>query len=236
MKRAAALLVLPLPASAGPAFAQAYQCRVPSGPIAVPEIAPDGPTRRMPVTGYTLSLSWSPEHCRGRETRPSDAVQCSGRNGRFGLVLHGLWPEGANGRWPQWCPAPRSPSPATVRQHLCMTPSARLMAHEWAKHGACMVRKPETYFRIGSILWNSLRLPDLDRLSHQDGLDAGAIRQAFADGNPAWKHEHIGIRLNPRGWLREIRLCYGKGFMPARCAPGQYGAHDTVTVKIWRGL
>ena len=232
----AILATLAFALTATPALGQAYQCRVPSEPLAVPRIAPDGPARRVPVTGYTLALSWSPEHCRGREKQPGDAMQCSGRNGRFGLVLHGLWPEGGNGRWPQWCPTPRALSPELVRKHLCMSPSARMMAHEWAKHGSCMVRHPETYFRIGRILWDSLRLPDLDRLSRQDGLSAGAIRQAFADGNRDWKPEQIGIALNARGWLEEIRLCYGKDFMPARCAPAQFGARDAARAKIWRGL
>jgi len=102
----AILATLAFALTATPALGQAYQCRVPSEPLAVPRIAPDGPARRVPVTGYTLALSWSPEHCRGREKQPGDAMQCSGRNGRFGLVLHGLWPEGGNGRWPQWCPTP----------------------------------------------------------------------------------------------------------------------------------
>ncbi|OCC23948.1 ribonuclease T [Croceicoccus estronivorus] len=236
MRLATTILALPVLAAATPALAQAYQCRVPSTLPAVPKIAPDGPVRRIPVEGYSLSLSWSPEYCRGRESRAADAIQCSGRNGRFGLVVHGLWPEGSSGRWPQWCPTPRTPSPALLRQHLCLTPSTRLMAHEWAKHGACMVRHPETYFRIGRILWDSLRLPDLDRLSRQDGLNAGAIRQAFVDGNPAWKPEQIGVRLNARGWLKEVRLCYGKDFMPARCTPGQFGARNAAKAKIWRGL
>ena len=98
------------------AHAQANQCRVPPS-VSVPQITPDGPSKRLPVTGYSLSLSWSPEYCRGKEERSGDAMQCSGRSGRFGFVLHGLWPEGANGRWPQWCPTPRAPSPALVRQH-----------------------------------------------------------------------------------------------------------------------
>lgn len=221
--------------SAGTAQAQAYQCRVPDKPIAVPRITPDGPARTMPVTGYTLALSWSPEHCKGKETHAGDAVQCSGQNGRFGLILHGLWPEGGNGRWPQWCPTPRAPSPALVRQHLCTMPSARLMAHEWAKHGSCMTRHPEAYFKVSQILWDSLRLPDLDRLSRQENRNAGSIRQAFTARNPDWKPEQVGVQLNARGWLQEIRLCYDKNFMPARCAPTQYGARDSARAKIWRG-
>ncbi len=189
----------------------------------------------MPVTGYSLALSWSPEFCKHRETRPADRLQCSGRNGRFGLVVHGLWPEGRSG-WPQYCAAPRRLSPANVRRNLCMMPSARMIAHEWAKHGSCMARRPETYFTITRILWEGLRKPDLDRLSRKDGLTAGDIRGAIAEANRGWEPEHVGIHLNQRGWLEEIRLCYAKDFMPAPCDRRRFGADDEAQAEIWRGL
>lgn len=220
--------------AAAPAVAQAYQCRVPQG-VQVPQVRPDGPARKVPVTGYTLALSWAPEFCKGRETRRADAMQCSGRSGRFGLVVHGLWPEGRSG-WPQWCPNPRRPSSAEVRRNLCMMPSARLQAKEWAKHGTCMVRAPRTYFRVTRILWDSLRLPDLDRLSKEDGLTAGQLRDAWTRANPAWPRESLGVKLNRRGWLEELRLCYGRNFMPEACDRRRTGARDSAPMKIWRGL
>lgn len=219
---------------ASPASAQAYQCRLPEA-VTVPEVAPDGPVRRMPIAGYTLALSWSPEFCKGRETRAADRMQCSGRNGRFGFVVHGLWPEG-RASWPQWCANPRALSAAEVRRNLCMMPSARMQAHEWAKHGACMVGRPETYFKVARILWNGLRLPDFDRLSREDGLTAGAIREAIASANPGWRGEAVGVVLNERGWLEELRLCYARDFMPAACDKRRFGPADNAPVKIWRGL
>lgn len=160
------------------AQAQAYQCRVPAS-VSIPDIRADEKPRRVPTTGYTLALSWSPEFCKGRETSQRDGMQCSGRNGRFGLVVHGLWPEGRS-TWPQWCPTARRPSPAEARKNLCMMPSTYLVAHEWAKHGACMTRRPETYYKVTRILWDSLTFPDFDRLSREEGLDAGTLRSAFA--------------------------------------------------------
>lgn len=226
---AAAALALP-----AAAWSQAYQCRVPAR-VSVPEVEPDGPARRMPITGYTLALSWSPEFCKGRETRAADRLQCSGRNGRFGLVVHGLWPEGRSG-WPQYCATPRSLSPALVRRNLCMMPSARMIAHEWVRHGSCMAQRPETYFTITRILWEGLRKPDLDRLSRKDELTAGDIRRAIADANEGWRPEHIGVHLDRRGWLEEIRTCYAKDFMPAPCGPRRFGAANSEAAKIWRGL
>ena len=221
-------------AMAGPLHAQAYQCRVPAM-VSVPQIHPDGPTRRTPVTGYTLALSWSPEFCKGRETHKADAVQCSGANGRFGLVVHGLWPEG-RGSWPQWCPTQRKLSPAEARGNLCMIPSARMQATEWAKHGACMVRSPAAYFKVTRILFEGLRLPDLDRLSKEPDLTAGLIRRRFTAANPGWRADAVGVKLNDRGWLQELRLCYDKRFLPAPCDRRRFGPADDVSVKIWRGL
>ena len=230
------LLMLALLACGTTAHAQAYQCSIPAGPVPVPQVSPDGPARRTAITGYSLMLSWSPEYCRGRERNAEDRLQCSGTNGRFGLVLHGLWPEGRNGAWPQWCPTSRKPAAETIRRNLCVTPSARLMAHEWAKHGTCMVKTPEAYFRISRILWDSLTLPDLDRLSRREGLNAGMIREAFVIAFPALKPEMVGIDLNERGWLQEVTICYGKDFLPARCSSHQFGARDSAPAKIWRGL
>ncbi|WP_120716922.1 ribonuclease T2 family protein [Tsuneonella amylolytica] len=217
-----------------PALAQAYQCRVPQS-VAVPQVRPDGPVRRVPVTGYTLALSWAPEFCKGRETRAADRAQCSGRGGRFGLVVHGLWPDG-RGTWPQWCPTPYRVTPREAARNMCMMPSARLQASEWAKHGACMVRAPGNYFEVTRILWNSLRLPDLDRLSKEPGLTAGMLRDSWVLANPAWPRSAVGVKANERGWLQELRLCYGRDFMPAPCDRRRLGTPDSAPLRIWRGF
>lgn len=221
-------LFLPLPA-----LSQAYQCRMPTR-IAMPPAPQPGAAVRIPVTRYTLAASWSPDHCKVRGN--SDPLQCSGRAGRFGFVLHGLWPEGAGGRWPQWCSLTPRPSPALLAQHLCMTPSPRLLEHAWAKHGSCMARRPDGYFRIAAILWRSIRWPDVDRLSRQEDLTAGALRTAFLARNPDWPRAAIGVDVSRTGWLRELRLCYGRDFLPLACPSSGFGPPDSASLKIWRGL
>jgi ribonuclease T2 len=234
--RAQAALVAALAFVPGAAFGQAYQCRPPQAPVGVPAIERDGPVRQAPVTGYTLALSWSPEYCRGRETFAAERRQCSGESGRFGFVVHGLWPEGRGANWPQWCPARRALTSRELARNLCMTPSAALLAHEWAKHGACMAGAPESYFRTARLLWNSLRWPDFDRLSRREDLTAGRIRLEFAEANHLWEPEHIGLVVSERGWLEEMRLCYDRSFAPTRCDARRFGPDDSLAVKIWRGL
>lgn len=229
MRRLALALAL-LPS---PALAQAYQCSPPSRIEPIGPNRPDGPTRRTPISGYTLAVSWSPDYC--KTSGDVSSMQCSGRNGRFGFVLHGLWPE-SRGTYPQWCANAPQPSPATLRSHLCMTPSARLLAHEWFKHGTCMAPTPAKYFKVASILWRSLRWPDADRLSRRDGLTVGDLRRAFVVANPGWTAEQVGVQLSKSGWLREVQLCYSRRFLPARCDRRHFGAADTAALKIWRGL
>lgn len=229
--RALALALALLPA---PALAQAYQCALPNRVEPVATIRPDGPTRRTAIAGYTLAASWSPDYC--KTSGEVGSIQCSGRNGRFGFVLHGLWPEAARGAAPQWCANGPVPSPQTLRRNMCMTPSARLLAHEWAKHGSCMARTPSQYFNVGQSLWRSIRWPDADRISRKDGLTAGDLRRAFVVANPAWKIEQIGVQLSKTGWLREIQLCYSHRFLPKRCDKRHFGPADGAPIRIWRGL
>lgn len=227
-----ALAALALPAAAG---AQSYQCRAPAL-RSVPAMVPDGPRREMPVIGYTLALSWSPEFCRFREGQRAHRFQCSGRSGMFGLVIHGLWPQGPRGRWPQWCAAAEKPTPAEIRAQMCLMPSARLAARQWAKHGTCMAKTPATYFRVTRILFGGLRIPDYDRISREDGLTAGRIRAAFVEANRGWSPVAVGVKLDERGWFREIRLCYASDFRPTRCDARRFGAKDAAPARIWRGL
>ena len=216
------------------AQAQSYQCNMPRA-VEPPYAERNGPVRQTPITGYTMAVSWSPEFCRGREGNRAQALQCSGRNGRFGFVMHGFWPESGRS-WPQWCPTRLHPTGIDVARQLCRSPSANLVAHQWAKHGACMARTPATYFKISNILWDSYRWPDYDRISRQKGLTVGDIRRAFVEANSGWRADAVGVHLNDKGWLQELRLCYSKRFRPTRCDKARLGAKDSAPAKIWRGL
>jgi ribonuclease T2 len=232
--RTGLLLAVILQAAPTPALAQAYQCSLPDRIEPVRPARPDGPVRRAPVSRYVLAASWSPEYC--KSARDTASMQCSGRNGRFGFVLHGLWPEARKGPPPQWCASAPLPKAETLRRNLCMTPAPGLLGHEWAKHGSCMAKKPETYFKVSGILWRSIQWPDADRLSREQGLTAGDLREAFVMANPGWKREQLGVEANQRGWLKGMRLCYSHRFLPQRCERDDFGAPDSAALKIWRGL
>ena len=214
-----------------PALAQAA-CAIPADlPAPRPE-RPDGPRRTGPIGGYMLALSWSPEFCRAAGGRPDSRVQCASGN-RFGFVLHGLWPEFAGPRWPQWCRPVGLVPPAVVRANICATPSPQLIQHEWAKHGSCMSDSPLRYFRAATRLYRAVRYPDMPMLAFQP-LTVGHFAQAFATANPGLDPSAIRVQASRTGWLQEVRICLGRDLRPRRCPTHARGARPNAPLRIWR--
>lgn len=196
---------------------------------------PDGPARRLPATDYVLALSWSPEFCRGRERDPAQRLQCSGAMGRFGFIVHGLWPQRERSG-PQWCARVPPPAPALIRRQLCRTPAPELIGRAWAKHGSCMARRAESYFEISNILADSIRYPEMERLARDRSLTAGALRRAFAAANPGRPAGSFGLLTSRSGWLREVQVCLDRRFRPTPCRARWFGPADEAPLRIWRGL
>lgn len=231
-------LIATLLLTPGIAFAQARECRLPS---ALPRPAQEGPSAReprrvQPVGGYTLALSWSPEYCRQRTDNPRDSIQCGGAADHFGFTLHGLWPDGRDRKWPQYC-RPASLLPERVlRANLCAMPSVQLMQHEWAKHGTCLPgATPDGYFRAATMLYRAVRFPDMDRLAMRRDLTVGAFARAFAAANRGMNADMIRVSVNPRGWLTEVGVCLGTDMRLARCAAHRRGAPDSMRIRIEDG-
>lgn len=224
----AALLAVVLPATAQ---AQALRCTIP-GAIAVPHPelpSADQPARTLPIGGYTLAITWSPEYCQRNRTNPSATLECGGGN-RFGFTLHGLWPDGEGATWPQYCAATDILPPATIRPVLCSTPSPQLVQHEWAKHGTCMAADATSYFGEEQRLYRTVHVPDMAALAARRDLTDRTVRQAIADANPGITADMVRLNLNRRGWLSELWFCLGRDKRPVRCAapPANPGARVRV--------
>ncbi len=226
-----ALLVAPSLASA-----KAYRCSVPEARV---PLHPDGasasqPQRLLPIGGYTLAITWAPQYCRDHARDPSARFECGGSN-RFGFTLHGLWPDGVGKDWPQYCTSAQLLPQPLIRRHLCTTPSAQLMQHEWAKHGTCMAGiAPAQYFARSSGLYTNLRYPVMSALSRQR-LTAGAFATAMARANPGLSVDMMRVTATRRGWLDELWICLDKRFRYARCPAHQGGLSPRAPLKIWRG-
>jgi ribonuclease T2 len=213
--------------------AQLTSCAVPSVlPSAKAETPNVGERRQMPVTDYTLALSWSPQFCRTHEGEARHALQCGGPE-PYAFIVHGLWPEGAGRDYPAWCraadPLPRS----LVRQNFCMMPSVNLQQHEWAKHGVCATRDAARYFGAAAKIFAGLRFPDMNALSRQP-QNAGSLVNAIATLNPGLTGDMIKVQTSREGWLEEVRLCLNRDLKFFNCPKDAKGTEAGNRVKIWR--
>jgi ribonuclease T2 len=231
-----ALLLAALP---GTALAQAAACRMPDRiDVPRPERAPRGEgARAVPVTGYLLALSWSPQYCASRRSpgERRDALQCgAAKAGNFGWVLHGLWPQGQGMEFPRWCrPARTVPGPV-LKAHLCRSPSVQLMQRQWAKHGTCMSAAPSAYFKAAALLYDAVRYPDMAALA-RSAPTAGAVRRAFAAVNRGVSPDMIAVHSDRSGWLTEVRFCLDRRMRPSKCRAEQRGLADQRAVKLRMG-
>ena len=238
LSRAAALAVLLGLAACGSATPPesvtapplAARCDIPAGlaPARPYDPPADEIVRDVETAYYLLAVSWSPQACRSGKDYPDPDLQC--RDNRFGLTLHGLWPNGPDRRHPRYCAPAPALQPATVRANFCMTPSPRLMQHEWAAHGTCGWTSPEAYFDQAATLWNDLNRPDLEAIP-AGRLTAGRVRDAFARANPGLPRSAVTVVLAEDDWLREVRLCYSTTYAPMACPRGN-GPSDGRRIRL----
>ena len=226
------LLALLIPQAA---FA-ALDCSPPAHVAAPHSVGPSDtePARQARVVGYTLALGWAPEYCHRRHGA-EDAFECNGPLAhRF--VLHGLWPDAADPKgWPEYCHAAALLPEPLLKANMCMTPSAQLLQHEWAKHGSCMAATPEAYFAKASAAFAALRFPHVGALAHDRELTSAALQKAFAEANPGTPPQAFAIMANRAGWLEEVHLCLGLDMRPRACPAGAGSADPAKLLRIESG-
>ena len=221
---------------AGPALAE-QACRVPDG-LNLPAtrlVRVDCENTRAVVDNYVLSLSWSPKYCQDNGGRNDARFQCE--TNRFGLVVHGLWPQSRNGRGkcdqPRHCKASLVDR-ATARDFLCTVPSVKLMQGEWQKHGSCAFESPRDYFGRTAQLNDALAMPDLRELARKrDGnVPAGEIVDALVAANVkvGLKRDNVVVRVESGNQFSEVLVCYDRAFRFVACKVGGTPLHKNVRV------
>ena len=168
---------------------------------------------------YVLALSWSPTHCsseagQGRD----DDLQC--RSGRaYGFVAHGLWPQSARG-WPSYCEtdAPRRVPSAVMEVAMTVSPSRRLVQHQWEKHGTCSGLSPADYFRATARAVDALSVPKaFVQPAKPLATTADAVRDRFVAANPGLEASAVVVTCRRRE-IAEVRVCLDKALRPRACS------------------
>jgi ribonuclease T2 len=161
---------------------------------------------------YVMALSWSPDFCASKGGRDP---QC-GRP--LGFVLHGLWPQYTKG-YPADCS--NEPLPASIKQEFAdLFPSAKLMEHEWNKHGTCSGLGARGYMQLSQRLKAELTLPEAyQRPTQPFRTTSEQLRQALVAANSTLPATAIAPSCSGSGrFLQEVKICYNKSGNPIPCA------------------
>jgi ribonuclease T2 len=164
---------------------------------------------------YLLNLSWSPQFCASKG-RSADPQQC-GVDKHFGFVVHGLWPQYNNGKWPQDCSTEKA-SPAVVDSMLDIMPSRKLVQHEWQKHGTCSGLGVDGYFQTVRATFTTFQIPERYRNpSRPLSVKKQDFIQDLLTANPSLTADSLVVKCS-KGQLQEVGLCLDKdGKTPRKC-------------------
>ena len=172
---------------------------------------------------YALVMSWSPTYC--STAGEDDDQQCNRRDGkRYSFVLHGLWPQYEKG-YPQNCRTARRPfvPQPLIDSMLDIMPSARLVIHQYRKHGTCSGLSPDGYFGLSRRLFSAIRIPQRyqNPFETQQASPSELISE-FRRANPQISSDMIAVSCGGAGnRLREIRICFTRDGQPRSCGENE---------------
>lgn len=162
---------------------------------------------------YLLALSWSPAYCAGQGGERNDPQCAEGR--RFAFVLHGLWPQYDNGRWPEFCS--EGPGLRDAREMLDIMPSTSLIRHEWQKHGTCTGLTAEGYFALARKAYQSILIPVRFRAPKKALLlSPEEVARELLKANPGLPEAALSVQCSSN-YLSEVRVCLDKELRPVPC-------------------
>ena len=166
---------------------------------------------------YAVALSWSPSYC---ATTRDNSEQCATGAGH-GFVLHGLWPQYERG-YPESCSTEQL-SPQVRQKYAPLFPSAKLVGHEWSKHGSCSGLDPANYFELSARLKNQVVIPAAYRRPTSPVRTTYTdFVTAFKSANPKTQQFSILPFCSAGGrYLREVRVCYDKTGASRSCSEGE---------------
>ena len=159
---------------------------------------------------YLLTLSWSPEFCHS----PSHADKPECESGHNGFVVHGLWPQYAQG-YPEHCS--HAPGLANPGEMADIMPDAGLVTHEWSTHGTCSGLDAESYFKLLRQAFASVRIPARLAAPHEMfSVPPQEVKNEFVKANPNLSTDNFTVSCG-NNYLTAVSLCMTKNLKPTAC-------------------
>jgi len=157
---------------------------------------------------YLLTLSWSPEFCYSHPQKP----EC--QSGRHGFVVHGLWPQYAQG-YPENCStAAGLANPAEMDDIM---PDASLVAHEWTTHGTCSGLDAEAYFKLLRQAFQSVKVPERFAVPRENfSIPPQDVKSEFVRDNPKFSAGEMTVSCG-NNYLTAVSFCMSKDLKPIAC-------------------
>jgi len=166
---------------------------------------------------YLLALSWIPAYCAVDGDERHDP-RCDDGSA-VGWAVHGLWPQHADGAWPEYCnTAERAPSRRETAEQADLFGSSGSAWHQWNKHGRCSGLSPRNYYRLVAEAVSRVTLPEVfGGINRQLEIDPDVIEAAFIEANPDLTPDML-VTTCPRGEVVELRVCLTRSLEPRECA------------------
>lgn len=158
---------------------------------------------------YVFNLSWSPEFC---HTHPGNP-QCAARPG---FVVHGLWPQNADGTYSEHCPGMvRPPNPAA---YLDIMPTVDMILHEWQAHGTCSGLNPDGYFSAIRTAFRSVAIPSIFAATQTppESIAPAQLLAQFSRANPGFPPQSFALSCG-NNYLTAVEVCMDKHLNPQAC-------------------
>jgi ribonuclease T2 len=181
-----------------------------------------GPAAAQNVAGafdhYMLALSWTPAYC-AEDGDARDDPRCAEGRG-IGWAVHGLWPQHADGDWPEYCHSTqRDPSRRETRDEAPLFGTSGAAWHQWNKHGRCTGLSPQDYYDLVQVAVDRIALPEVfGGITREMRIDPDVVEAAFIEVNPDLTEDML-VTSCRRGDLVELRVCFTRDLEPRDCAP-----------------
>jgi ribonuclease T2 len=130
-------------------------------------------------------------------------------------VVHGLWPQDANGDYPEHCSD--APGPANPQADTDIIPTVSLVEHEWQTHGTCSGLAADDYFAQIHKAFAAVKLPsNIGQGSDPDGVTPDALLARFATANPGYPPGSFALSCG-NNRLTAVEICLTKDLRPETC-------------------